>query len=161
MFLAAAKLLFGERHVLIQLLQASVAAAGVVPLYYLTRRLTASRAAAIWAGALFAVHPLLVRQASAASDLAITTTLLTACALTFVRIHDLRAAAVAGVMIGIAVLTRSMVLPVAALAMGILLMREQRRQAAALGLAAAVVIAPMVVRNYLVSGSLSVTRSGV
>jgi hypothetical protein len=40
-------------------------------------------------------------------------------------------------------------------------MRDRRRHAAALALAAAVMIAPMVVRNYLASGSFSVTRSGV
>jgi hypothetical protein len=160
-FLAAARVLFGDRHVFIQLLQACVAAAGAVPLYFLTLRLTTSRVAAMCAGALFAVHPLLVRQASAASDLALTTTLLAAFALTFVRIRDLRTAALAGVMIGVTVLTRSMVVPVVVLATAILLVRKQRQHAAAFAMAAVLVIAPMVARNYLVSGSVSVTRSGV
>jgi hypothetical protein len=160
-FLAGARLLSGDRHAPIQLLQACVAAAGVVPLYFVTLRLTASRAAAAWAGALFAVHPLLVRQASAASDLAITTTLLAVSALTFVRIRDVRAAALAGVMIGVTVLTRSMVVPVVPLATAILLMRKQRQQAAAFALAATLVIAPMVARTFLLTGSLAPTRSGV
>jgi hypothetical protein len=138
-----------------------VAAAGVVPLYFLTLRLTASHAAAAWAGALFAVHPLLVRQASAASDLALTTTLLAAAALTFLRIRDVRTAALAGVMIGVTVLTRSMVVPVVALGTAILLIERRRQHAATFVLAAVVVIEPMVLRNVLVSGSLSVTRSGV
>lgn len=161
LFIAAATLMFGDRHVLIQLLQTCVAAAGVAPLYYLTLRLTASRGAAAWAGVMYAAHPLLVRQASAASDLAITTTLLVAFALAFVRIRSARSAALAGLAIGVTVLTRSMVMPVVAFATLLLLMRDRRRHAAALALAAAVMIAPMVVRNYLASGSFSVTRSGV
>lgn len=160
-FLAAGKLIFGDRHVLIQLLQACAAAAGVVPLYYLAMRLTASGGAATWAGVMFAAHPLLVRQASAASDLAITTTLLIAFALAFVRIRSVRSAALAGLAIGVTVLTRSMAMPVAAFAAAILLMRGRRQHAAALALVCAITIAPLVARNYLVSGSLSVTRSGV
>ena len=65
--LGVAKLVFGERHVLIQLIQTCVAAAGAVLLYQLTMQLTSSRRAAAWAGALFAMHPLLIRQASAAA----------------------------------------------------------------------------------------------
>jgi 4-amino-4-deoxy-L-arabinose transferase-like glycosyltransferase len=147
--------------VLMQLLQACVAAAGVVPLYFLTLRLTASRTAAIWAGVLFAAHPLLVRQASAASDLAITATLVAAFALAFVRIRDLRTAALAGAILGVTVLTRSMVVPIVGLATVILLVRKQWHHAAAFAIAAAVVIAPMVARTYSLSRSLASTRSGV
>lgn len=161
LFLAAGRLVFGDREIWIQLLQACVAAAGVAPLYFLTLRLTASRAVAAWAGALFAVHPVLVRQASAGSDLALTTTLLAAAALAFVRIRDLRTAALAGVILGVSVLTRSMVIPVVALATVILLARRQQRHAAVLALAAAALIAPMVARTYALSGSLWSTRSGV
>lgn len=159
--LAAASLLFGGRHVLIQLLQTCIAAAGAGLLYCLTLQLTASRRAATWAGVLFAVHPLLIRQASSASDLAITTTLLVAFALAFVRIRDGRTAAVAGAIVGVTVLSRSMVAPVIALAAVILLMRPPRHHAAVLALTAAAVMAPMVVRTYILSGSLVPTRSGV
>jgi 4-amino-4-deoxy-L-arabinose transferase-like glycosyltransferase len=160
-FLAAATLLFGERHVLIQLLQACMASAGAVLLYRLTMELTSSRRAAVWAGALFALHPLLIRQASSATDLAITTTLLAAFALVFVRIRDGSSAAVAGLILGVTVLSRSMVAPVIALAAAILLLRPPRRHAAVLALTAGAVIAPMVARTYILSGSLVPTRSGV
>ena len=160
-FLAVATLLFGGHHVLIQLLQACIAAAGAVLLYYLTLQLTSSRRAATWAGVMFALHPLLVRQASSASDLAITTTLLAAFALGFVRIRDGRSAAVAGAILGVTVLSRSMVAPMIALAAAILLTRSPRHHAAVLALTAAVVIAPMVARTYILSGSLMPTRSGV
>ncbi|HET9468337.1 MAG TPA: hypothetical protein VFO48_07995 [Vicinamibacterales bacterium] len=86
MFLATAWLVFGEHVLLIQLLQILVTALGAPLLYRLTLRLSGSRAAALIAGALFALHPMLVRQASAASDLAVVTTLLIAFALAFVRI---------------------------------------------------------------------------
>lgn len=160
-FLAAARLMFGDRFVLIQLLQVGVAAAGAVLLYCLTRKLTSSQPTAVVAGALFALHPLLVKQASAASDLPIATTLLVAFALAFVRTRDLRTAALAGALIGATVLTRSMVIPVVALGTAILLIQKQRRQAAAFVLAAAVVIAPMAVRTYHLSGVFAPTRSGV
>jgi 4-amino-4-deoxy-L-arabinose transferase-like glycosyltransferase len=161
LFLAAARLMFGDRIVLIQLLQVVVSAAGAVLLYSVTRTFTSSAQAATIAGALFAVHPLLVKQASAASDLPITTTLLAAFALAFVRIRNLRGAALSGLILGITVLTRSMVVPVVALAAGILLVRGQGRHAVALALTAAAVIAPMVARSYMLSGSLIPTRSGV
>jgi 4-amino-4-deoxy-L-arabinose transferase-like glycosyltransferase len=153
--------MFGDRMLLIQLLQVVVSAAGAPLFYDLTRRLTSSRHAATAGGALFALHPLLVRQASAASDLPITTTLLVAFALAFVRIRSLRSAALSGLLLGITVLTRSMVVPVVALAAAILVVRGQRAHAIALTLVAGVVIAPMIGRTYLLSGSPIPTRSGV
>jgi len=161
LFLAAARLVFGERTLLIQLLQASVAAAGAVLVYDLALQLSASRRTATAAAALFALHPLLIRQASAASDLPLTTLLLAGFALAFVRIRDARSAAGAGLLIGMAVLARSMVLPVVVLAAAILLVRRRRLHAAALTLVALAAIAPMMARTYALSGSLAPTRSGV
>ena len=160
-FLASALLIFGDRTVLVQLLQSCVAAAGAVPLYYLTLRLTSSRRTATWAGAMFALHPLLIRQSSAASDLALTTTLLVAFALAFVRIRDLRSATMAGLMLGLTALTRSMVLPVFVLAAALLAVRRQSREAIALTLTTAVLVAPMAARNYALSGSPWPGRSGI
>lgn len=160
-FLASARLIFGDRIVLIQLLQVCVAAAGAVLLYYLALQLTLSRRTATWAGAMFALHPLLMRQASGASDLAVTTTLVIAFALAFARIHDPRSAAMSGLILGVTVLTRSMVLPVVVLAAAILLLRGQRLHAVALTLAVLLVVAPMIARTYALSGSLTPTRNGV
>ena len=57
-----------------------------MPLYYLTRRLTSSRAAARWAGAFSPCTRCRRGRQAAASDLAITTTLLIAFAIGYVRI---------------------------------------------------------------------------
>lgn len=160
-FLAIARLLFGDRALPIQLLQVLATALGAPLLYRLTLHLSGSDRAAFIAGALFAVHPMLVRQASAASDLAVVTTLLIAFTLTFVRIHDARSAAIAGLLLGITVLTRSMVLPLIVLLGAILFAVGQRSHATALVLCALAVIAPMAARNYAVSGSVTPTRSGI
>ena len=161
LFLAAARLIFGERILLIQVAQVLIASLGAPLLYCLTRRLTGSRAAALIAGALFALHPLLVRQASAASDLALVASLLIAFTLAFVRIRDVRSAAIAGALLGVVVLTRSMVLPLVLFAGAILMTYGQRAHAAVLVSCAITVIAPFAARNYAVSGSLTPTRSGI
>ena len=55
------------------------------------------RARAAWIGAaLFSFHPLLVRQAAAASDLALVTTLMVIFAYSIVSIRSVRGAAIAG-----------------------------------------------------------------
>ena len=161
MFLASAGLVFGDRVLLIQLLQVVVTALGAPLLYRLTLRLSGSRRAALVAGALFAFHPLLVRQASAATDLSLATMFVLASTLAFVTIRDIRSAAIAGVLLGLTVLTRSMVLPVIVLAGAILFAQGRRSLAAVLVMCALTVIAPMAARNYAVSGSLTPTRSGI
>jgi 4-amino-4-deoxy-L-arabinose transferase-like glycosyltransferase len=160
-FLAAGRLLFGQHTVLIQVLQACVAAAGATLVYYLALELSGSRRVATAAAALFALHPLLIRQASAASDLAVTTTLLIGFALAFVRIRDAGSAAAAGLLLGVTVLTRSMVLPVLVLAAGILAARRRPREAAVLMIVTAVLVTPMAARNYALSGSPWPGRSGI
>jgi hypothetical protein len=161
LFLWAATLLFGERVLWIQLMQACVAAAGAPLLYYLALRLNASRTAATLAGLMFAVHPLLVKQASAASDLPLATTLIIGFVLVFATSRGVRGAALAGAVLGLAVLTRSMMAPLVVLSAAILLARGRRPEAIALTLAAITVIGPMLVRNYSLTGSVSPTRSGI
>jgi hypothetical protein len=160
--LAAGRLLFGDQLLAIQMLQILVAAAGAPLLYQLTLRLTAgSSRAATLAALMFAVHPLLVRHAAAATDLALTSTLLVAFSLAFVRIANWRGAALAGLWIGSTVLTRSMTLPVLVIAAGILVAKRLNACALVLTLAAAVLVAPMVARNYMLTGMPWPTRSGV
>jgi hypothetical protein len=159
--LAGGRLLFGDRVLLIQILQACIAAAGAPLLYRLAHQLTSSRRVALIAGLMFALHPLLLRQASAATDLAQATTLLVAFAVMFVAIRAVRGAAIAGVCLGLTVLTRSMVLPVVVFAAAILLARGQRRETVALVLVTFVFVAPMAARNYAISGSPWPGRSGI
>jgi hypothetical protein len=159
--LAIARLLFGDRILLIQILLACIAAVGAPLLYRLALQLTASRRVAIAAALMFAVHPLLLRQASAATDLGLTATLLIAFTAAFVATRDVRGAAVAGAWLGLTVLTRSMVLPVLVLGAAILLVRGQWREMLAMTGVTLALVAPMAVRNYTLSGSPAPGRSGI
>jgi hypothetical protein len=159
--LAAGRVLFGDRILLIQIMQACIAASGAVLLYRLALELTSSRRRAMAAGLMFALHPLLIRQAGAATDLGLATTLLVAFAASFVAIVDVRGAVAAGVWLGLTVLTRSMVLPVLVLAAAILFVRRQYREVMALALTTIVLVAPMAIRNYALRGSPLPGRSGV
>jgi len=159
--LAVGRVLFGNRTILIQIAQAGAAAFGAVLMYDLALRLTASRHAATAAGLMFALHPLLIRHATAATDLGLTSTLIVGFALAFVAIRNVRAAAAAGVWLGITVLTRSMTLPVLVPAAAILLARRQPREALALVAAAVLLVAPLVIRTYALTGSPWPGRSGI
>src|SRR5687768_3039292 len=159
--LAIGRLLFGDRILLIQILLACVAAFGAPLLYQLALQLTGLRRVAIAAGLMFALHPLLVRQASAATDLGLTTTLLIAFAAAFVAARDVRRALVAGICLGLTVLTRSMVLPVLVLGGAILLLRGQWREMLAMTGVTLVFVTPMAARNYTLSGSPWPARSGI
>jgi hypothetical protein len=161
MLLAAGRLLFGDQLVAIQLLQILVAAAGAPLVHRLTLSLTGSPRAATLSALMFAIHPLLVRQAAAASDLALTSMLLVAFSLAFVGVRDLRGAAIAGLWIGLSVLTRSMTLPVLVIATAILVARRQHAFALVLTAAAAALIVPMAARNHALAGVPWPTRSGV
>ena len=161
LFLAGARMLAGDRVMLVQVIQISVASLGALLLYRLSLLLTGQGRPAMIAGVLFAIHPLLVRQAAAASDLALATTLLVAFGYAFVSMRGFAGAVTAGVCIGLAVLTRSMTLPV--LAGGVAVLIGARRTSLVLPfvVAAMLLIVPFVVRNYLVSGTWWSTRNGM
>ena len=159
--LAVGRLLFGGRNTLIQMMQAGVNAVGALVVYHLALRLTSSRRTAIAAGLMFALHPLLIRQAAAATDLGLVSALVVAFAASFVLIRDVRGAMAAGAWLGLAVLTRSMTLPIVLMAGAILIARRQSREAGALAAATALIVAPMVIRNVTLSGSPWPARSGI
>ncbi len=85
LFLAAGRVLSGDRVLIVQALQVTAASFGAAFLFWLARALTGSQAVAAVAGLLYAVDPLLVRQGAGPSDLALATTLLIAFANGFVR----------------------------------------------------------------------------
>ena len=161
MFLAVLRTLVGDRVILVQVLQIGVASLGAPFLYRLSLALAGSTRAATIAGVLFALHPLLIRQASAASDLSLVTTLLVVFASAFVSMRSGAGAAVAGFWLGLTVLTRSMTLPVLAGGVAILIAGRKMVLVVPFGAAAALLIVPYVARNHLVSGSWWPTRSGM
>ncbi len=160
LFLWAARLITGDRAVLVQALQAAVAASGAVWMFLLADALTSKRRLAWTAALIFSVYPLLIRHATAPSESALTTALLPLFAWLFVRGGGRSAAAMAGAVLGLAILNRAVVLPVLPLAW-VSLARRERTSAAALAAAALLVVSPMLVRNYLVGGVLLPSRNGV
>jgi hypothetical protein len=160
-FLAAGRMLLGDRTLAIQIVQACLAAAGAALTCRLALRLTSSRRTAAIAGLMFALHPLLIRQAAAATDLGVTAAMLAGFAASFVAIGGTWSAAATGAWLGLTVLTRSMTVPLVALSAVILAARRQFREAAALSFTAIVFIAPMVARNFALSGAPWPGRSGI
>jgi len=161
LFLAMARVVAGHNALLVQVIQCTVAAAGVVFLYRLAARLTGSPRAGLIAAALYAVYPLLVRHSPDPTDAALMTALLIAFAAEFVAPTTTAGAVRAGLWLGLAVLTRTMALPIVALAAAVYWWNGARRPAAVLTVTALLVVAPYAVRNYALNGALLPTRSGL
>jgi hypothetical protein len=161
LFLAATRLLVGDDPLKSQVGQATVASLGTIFVYRLAIALTGRSGLATIAATLFACHPLLVRQASIASDLWLATTLVVAFAHLFVWASSPRRMAIAGFALGLVLLTRSMTLPLLVFAPLVLLSQRRVKEAACVTLVAGLVFTPYVVRNRIVSGSWTPTRSGL
>jgi hypothetical protein len=138
-----------------------MAGLGAWPLYRLGTALTGAPRVGLVAAALYAGYPLLVRHSADPSDAALTTVLLMAFASESVRAGDVPAHARAGLWLGLAVLTRTMVLPLVPLATLVAWRRAGLRDAAAMAVVAALVVSPYLSRNARLNGSLLPTRSGV
>ena len=160
MMLAAARFAL-RTPILVDLLQVAIASLGAVLLCRLTLTLTRDTRVALLAAALYAVDPLLVREAIGHSESALFTTLLIACAGACVSAETSIDAAVAGVWLGLAILTRTAALPLLLLVPAALAGRRSPRAAAALAVVALVVVLPLPLRNHAINGSWLPTRSGV
>ncbi len=160
-FLAISRVLVGNHMFAVQVLQVAVTSTGAVCLYRLAKTLTGRLRIALISAALYAGYPLLIRQAPQPSELALVTTLLVAFSYFFVRASTAAGAAVAGVWLGLAVLTRTTMLPLLALGPAVLIADRRPRSALALALAALVVVSPLPIRNHAVNGSWWPTRGGV
>jgi hypothetical protein len=161
-FLAALRFGFGDRPLLVQAAQALVASAGVVYLYRLTLTLTGNLRTALAAAALFAVYPLLVRHAVDGTESALLTTLLIGFAYQFIAVRSVGGAAAAGVWLGLAIVTRAVVLPLLILAPLLLALTNTRPKTAfALAGAALLVAAPAGIRNHSLNGSILPVRMGL
>jgi hypothetical protein len=160
MFLAAARIALG-RIVWVDLLQVAVTSFGMVLVHRLAFRLTRDGRVALVAAALYAIDPLLVRQAATRTESALFTTLLIAFASAFVDAATWAGAAMAGAWLGLAVLTRTTAVPLILLAPGVLVASRRVAHAVALFIAAVLVVLPLPLRNQAVNGAWWPTRSGV
>jgi hypothetical protein len=159
-FLAAVRLAVGDRPLLVQSAQALIAASGALFLYRLAFEITAKHQTAMIAASLFAVYPLLVRHSVDGTESALVTALLIAFACRFVGMRTTVDAVVVGVLLGGAILTRIVALPLLAMAPSIAA-RKSGRSAVAMAGAALIVLAPYAVRNYRLSGVLLPARDGI
>ena len=161
LFLAGARWLSRDQALLVQVFQSLIASLGTAYVYGLAHALTGRRSVAAIAALLHALDPLLVRQAVAPSDLALATTLLVAFAYYFVSGTTRVATALAGGVLGLVILTRTMTMPLAALA-ALVVVAERRFQSALVLVAGVLVLVlPFLVRNLSVNGSWWPTRSGL
>ncbi|MCA1560704.1 MAG: glycosyltransferase family 39 protein [Acidobacteria bacterium] len=162
-FLAAARFLTGERLWLVMVLQSAIASLGGVLLYRLSVDLTGRQSVGWIAAILYACNPYLVRQSGSLMEISLATTLLIAAAWAFNRSlhgHHRGTAAAAGVLLGLAVLTRFSFAPIFITACVLLIWRRRVPQAAALACAAGLCVGPWLLRSYAVDGSLAPTRIG-
>lgn len=160
-FLTVTRLLSRDHVLVVQIAQAVTASIGSVYIYRLAHTLTGRAQVAAIAASLYAIDPLLIRQAAAASDLALATTLLVAFAYYFVSSETAVRSALAGSVLGLVVLTRSMTLPLVLFAVVILMAARRFRAALALTVAVLVFVLPFPIRNHSVNGSWGPTRSGL
>jgi 4-amino-4-deoxy-L-arabinose transferase-like glycosyltransferase len=162
-FLAAARFLTREQLGLVLVLQSAVAALGGVLLYRLSVDLTGRQSVGWTAAILYACNPYLVRQSGSLMEVSLATTLLISAAWAFNRslycLHG-RTAAAAGVLLGLAVLTRFSFVPIPVAACVLLIWRRRVPQAAILACAAGLCVVPWLLRSYAVDGSLAPTRIG-
>ena len=161
LFLAVSRFLARDHLFLVQVFQVAIASLGAVYLYRLAEVLTGRPWLAAISAFFYAVDPLLVRQAGGGSDLALATTLLVAFSYVFVSATTTAGAAVAGVLLGLVVLTRTMAVPLVALGAGVLIADRRHPAALAMAVAAVVLIVPFPIRNHSVDGSWWPTRSGL
>jgi hypothetical protein len=161
LFLAAARIVSRDHVIGVQLLQVAVSSVGAIFLCRLVNVLTGRSGIAMFSAMLYAVDLLLVKQSVGQSPFVVVTTLLIAFAYAFVTATTTAPIVVAGLILGLLVLTRTATLPLLVGVVVILAAQRQARHALAATLAALVVIVPWSLRSYSVNGSWWPTRSGL
>ena len=125
LLVAGARGLVADSSLAVQVLQVLLASVAGVCLFGLTEALTSSRRAAAFSAGLFAVYPLFIRHAADGKDIALVTLLLTAFCWSFVSARTLAGAALAGIWLGLAILTRTMLLPLVLLMFGLMFLSRE------------------------------------
>jgi 4-amino-4-deoxy-L-arabinose transferase-like glycosyltransferase len=161
MFLTLIRFLAGDWDLAVQAGQALVASLGGIYVYLLARAITDREATSVIAASLYAVDPLLVRQAAQASDLALVTLLLVAFAYYFVAATRMVHMGRAGIVLGLVILTRTMMLPLVLLGAAVLVVHQRVRGALVFTATVVILVLPLVVRSRVVNGSWAPTRSGL
>ena len=159
-FLAASRFVSGDTAVLVQVLQLAIDSVGAVLLYLLLEARTLRRRSALFGAALYAFYPLLIWHSVVGDEFSLQSVLLVAFAYSVMTAKTVLRASTAGVWLGIAMLTRAMVAPVAVPTTALFVINRRYRLALAFAIAAAAVLSPWLVRNYTISGVIWPTRGG-
>jgi 4-amino-4-deoxy-L-arabinose transferase-like glycosyltransferase len=158
--LAIARRVGDDQLLAVLVVQALIGAIGGVYLYELALGLSRSASTAAIATAMYAFYPYLVAQSSALEEVTLLSTLLVAAAYHYTNAERLGHSLACGVMFGLALLTRTAVLPIVLVGALALAARRRISNACVVGVIALLVYAPYAARNHLVDGSLLPTRSG-
>jgi hypothetical protein len=159
-FLAIARWI-GEEHLLFVLVvQALVGSIGGVYLYELALGLGRSASTAGIAAATYAFYPYLVAQSPALEEVTLFTTLLIAGAYHYTNGERLGHSLACGAMFGLALLTRTVALPIVLLGALALAARKRISNACLIAGVALLLYAPYAARNHRIDGSMLPTRSG-
>ena len=161
LLVAALRTATGDRVLVAQIVQVAIGSLAAVGLFHLTKSLTGNRRAAFLAAGLFAIYPLSIRHSADGTDITLMATLVIASCWRFVVARTGTESAMAGAMMGLTTLTRTMALPLVPLAALLLLSERRPRAALALAAAALAMFAPYAIRNYALNGAILPTRTGV
>jgi dolichyl-phosphate-mannose-protein mannosyltransferase len=161
MFLAFTRIVVADSQPVVQAAQCIVASVGGVFLFRMAASLRGRAQVGLLAGTLYAFYPLLVRHSADGSDAALMTTMVAAFAAQFVSAATPAGFVLTGLWLGLAILTRSMALPLVPIGAAVLWRRRGWRAAAVLAGVSLMVVAPYAARNHALNGAILSTRSGL
>jgi hypothetical protein len=159
-FLAILRAIGRDSLTFVALAQIAVASVAGVLLHRIAKDMGGSRAAAV-TFALYAFDPYLVRQSVSPIEITLSVALLIASIWSYSRRDSAGQAVTTGLLLGLAVLTRFSLLPIALGTIGLFIWRRRWREAAAFAVAAALTIGGWMVRTYAANGAFVPTRIGI
>jgi hypothetical protein len=159
-FLAIVRAIAGDSLTFVALAQIALASVAGLLLYRAAENVADRRGATV-AFALYAFDPYLVRQSVSPIEITLCVSLLIASIWSYSRRDSPGRAMATGLLLGLAVLTRFSLLPIALGTLGLLLRHRRRREAAAFAVAVTLTVGGWMMRTYMVNGALVPTRIGI
>ncbi len=162
-FLAAARAMTGGNVTGVFFVQVLVASLGGPLVCALAMRMGACLKAAFFAAVVFAFYPYLIGQSTVVIEVPVFTTLLMGSCVCYAWLNQkpgVLAAIACGLIMGLTILVRTMVLPAFAAGLLVLALRRQWKAALMAGFVFFVVAGPWFWRSYRIDGSIIPPRGG-